>query len=393
MTTIKIAFFLNRLNHHQVQVADELYALLGDKYKFVELCEPNEGSQKGDKTDYSSKPYLVQAWKSESDKIIAQNIAITFDACVFGTLASYPFQKLRLKENKLSFEVSERWLKRGMKNVVSPTISRMFLTYWMEGWYKKPLYKLCSSAFAASDHKLLGMYKGKCYKWGYFTKVEKSVEASTDVSTSEITPLMWCSRFLMLKHPELPILMAKRLKDKGYKFILDMYGSGEYEEASKSFVRSLGLSDIVKFHGNVPNNQVHDGMRNAEIFLFTSDRYEGWGAVANESMSEGCVLVASNHIGSAPYLIKDNENGFLFTSSKVNCSFDNPDIDALESLTSKVEWLLDHPHERKMMQKNATNSIQKIWSPQNAASSLLTLIDNLTNNKEMSIMEGPCSKA
>lgn len=78
------------------------------------------------------------------------------------------------------------------------------------------------------------------------------VEAFSDVSTLNITPLMWCSRYLMWKHPELPILMAERLKRKGYRFRLDMYGSGEYESRTKQLAKNLGVTDVVRFTVTCP---------------------------------------------------------------------------------------------------------------------------------------------
>ena len=54
----------------------------------------------------------------------------------------------------------------------------------------------------------------------------------------------------------------------------------------------------------MPNAKILQEMRKHEIFLFTSDRNEGWGAVSNESMSNGCMLVGSDGIGSIPFLVK-----------------------------------------------------------------------------------------
>lgn len=391
---MKVGFFSIVLNHHQAQFADEMYTLLGDGFVFVE-CE-NLGDNKGAAETYRDRPYLLQAWENENSHEKAIQIATDYDVCLFD--GGFDYQCVRMKTNKLTFEVSERWLKRGWLNILSPRLQKNVITHHLKRWQDKPLYKLCSSAFAAEDQVKLGTFKNKCYKWGYFTKVETSgcenvVEASTDVSTTEITPLMWCSRFLLWKHPELPILLAERLKLRGYRFHLDMYGSGEYEEASKKLAESLGLSDVVTFHGNVPNEQVHEAMRKAEIFLFTSDKNEGWGAVANESMSEGCVLVASDAIGSSPYLIEEGTNGFMFHSSKTSCSFGNPDKAALDSLCEKVEWLLNHPTEKKLMQQNAQRVMKEVWSPANAARSLLQLIDDLQHGRDTSIKVGPCSKA
>lgn len=387
---MKIAFFSIVLNHHQAIFADEMFKHLGQDFVFVE-CE-NLGDNKGATETYRDRPYLLQAWENESTHESANRISLDYDVCLFD--GGFEYQCLRMATNKLTFEISERWLKRGWLNVLSPRLQKNIITHHLKRWKKKTLYKLCASAFAAEDQIKLGTFKNKCYKWGYFTSVkEQNVEASMEVSTPEITPLMWCSRFLKLKHPELPILMAERLKKKGYKFHLEMYGSGKFEEASMDLVDNLGLRDVVTFQGTIPNDQVHEAMRKAEIFLFTSDRYEGWGAVANESLSEGCALVASDAIGSSPYLIEEGANGFMFHSSKVSCSFKNPDKSALDSLCEKVEWLLNHPTERKQMQLNAVKQMQKLWSPANAARSLLQLIDDLKNGRETSVKEGPCSKA
>ena len=183
-----------------------------------------------------------------------------------------------------------------------------------------------------------------------------------------------------LKHPELPVLMAERLKRKGYDFSLDFYGSGSEEEPTRKLVEEKGLGDVIKFHGALPNAEVLKEMKRHGIFLFTSDSNEGWGAVANESMSQGCVLVLSDAIGCTPFLVKHRKNGMVFKSCDV------------DSLTEQAEWLLDHPQEMKIMQQAAIDTMYKVWSPKNAAHNFLKLVDDLQNNRECSVMEGPGSK-
>ena len=43
------------------------------------------------------------------------------------------------------------------------------------------------------------------------------------------------------------------------------------------------------------------------------------------------------------------------------------DEEALDSLCEKVEWLWEHPTERKQIALNGYESIKEIWSPSNAA--------------------------
>ena len=379
---MKLAFYCNHLNHHQVRVADELYELLCDDYAFIATLPRNKDSLKGG-VDYSSRPYCILAGESNDAHDKALELARTADVCVFGACSQeYAVERAKQKDCGLSFEMGERWLKRGLINVLSPTLRRWWMNY-MRYYHRKPFYKLCSSAFVAKDDVKLGAYKGRHYKWGYFTGVDCGfdVEASSDVSTTEITPLMWCSRFLSLKHPELPILMAQRLKEEGLRFFLDFYGSGEVEQKSRDMVSRLGIDDVVRFHGAIPNDQVLKEMRRHKIFLFTSDRFEGWGAVANEAMSQGCALVGSDAIGSVPYLVDNCRNGMIFKSEDV------------DSLTDCVRTLIENRSLLEDIRHNAVATMQTMWSPAVAARNLLKLIDDIKNGRACSIKEGPCSKA
>lgn len=379
---MKIVFYCNFLNHHQVVVADELYKQLEGDYVFVATLPRNEKELKGG-ADYSTRPYCILAGESQEEHDRALNLARTADVCVFGACSQeYAVERARQKDCGLSFEMGERWLKRGWINVLSPTLRQWWMNY-RRYYHNKPFYKLCSSAFVAIDDNRLGAYRGRHFKWGYFTGVDCYfyVEASPDVSTTEITPLMWCSRFLSLKHPELAVKMADRLKKDGYRFVLDFYGSGEVEQKTRDMVDKLGLNDIVRFHGAIPNEQVLREMRRHKIFLFTSDRFEGWGAVANEAMSRGCALVGSDSIGSVPYLIEHRRNGMIFKSGDV------------DSLTNCVKALIDNRSLLEYIRQNAVETMQAIWSPAAAARNLLQLIDDLQNGRSCSIERGPCSKA
>jgi len=391
---MRIAFYSVVLNQHQAPVADQLWELTLHDYVFVELKQSFEN--KGGTEDYSRRPYLLRAWETHEKYEYAMNLARTADCCVFAGIESLPFEKERMKCGLLSFEMGERWLKHGFKSMASPRLLKWWLTYKFGGWNKKPLYKLCCSAFCAQDHNKLKSFVGKCYKWGYFTRVDDNITVETPqgVSTSgTLHTLMWCARFLKWKHPELPVFLAKRLKSKGSLFHLDMYGTGELEAQTKQLADKLDVMDVVTFHGAIPNNMVHEAMRKADIFLFTSDRNEGWGAVANESLSEACVLVASDVIGSSPYLVVEGYNGFMFKGSKTSCSLKNPDLETLDSICEKIEYLLTYPQVCKQMQENAAKEMKQVWSPSVAAGRFLVLIENLKNDREVPFLSGPCSKA
>ena len=131
----------------------------------------------------------------------------------------------------------------------------------------------------------------------------------------------------------------------------------------------------MRFIDNKPNDELIADMRKHNIFIFTSDRNEGWGAVANESMAAGCVLVASDDIGSTPYLIDAGKTGFSFRSPVSSSGFDNPDINALDDLCQKVEWLFKNPDQRRKMAYYSISKMRLEYSPRIVAARLLQLIE------------------
>ena len=218
---MKISFFINRLNHHQAPVADALFSIIGSSFSFVETITPTMSSDKGSKEDFSSRPFLIQAWKNEDLRKKALSLALESDVAVFGADSLFYEIERSRNTNKLSFEISERWLKRGMINLCSPKLLKS-QWYYHTVFYKKPLYKLCASAYAANDHYLMQSFVDKCYKWGYFTR---HVDIFDDAISSNTSRLLWCGRFLDWKHPELPIKLAERLKEQKKNFVLDMIGT------------------------------------------------------------------------------------------------------------------------------------------------------------------------
>lgn len=377
---MKIAFFSNFLNHHQVNVADELYKMPGVDYFFVETVRMPQWLLNSGYPDLSDRPYVIKAWNSSKERNEATKLALEADVAMFAGYEVLEYEVARAKKGKLTFDVSERWLKKGLLNILSP---RLIKTQWFyyTVFRNQPVYKLCASAYAATDqHKLLS-YKGKCFKWGYFTIMPDLDIDKIDNKFNGKINIMWCARFLKWKHPELAIELAKNLKGKKYRFCIDMYGSGAEYDNILNLIKQYDLNDVVKLCGNVPNAQILQEMKLHDIFLFTSDRNEGWGAVANEAMSSGCVLVGANEIGSIPFLVRDKYNGCIFKSKNI------------ASLVKTIEWVIRHPIESRQMAKNAYFTMKNIWSAHNASKNLLKLISDIQNKKKCSVTEGPCSEA
>lgn len=375
-----VTFFINYLNHHQQPVADEMFGLLGEDFRFVATFPRDENALKGGQ-DYSTRPYCILAAESDEANAMAHRLVTESDLCVFGAGNLY-WERLRAKTGKLSFEVSERWFKRGIINILSPRLLKWLWLYHTR-LRRLPFYKLCASAYTAPDCHKLKAFRDRCFKWGYFPALHKSIDAEKypEDSETQATKILWVARFLRWKHPEIVVNSARQLVNEGYSFTIDMYGDGPEREKTIEMVKRLDLSDYINFPGAVPNTEVMKAMAEADIFLFTSDRNEGWGAVLNEAMGNGCCVIANDEIGSVPFLISNGENGFTYSNGNQY------------ELNNILMYLMKNPQEQVRIGIAARRDIETLWSPSNAARCLIKLSESLTNGDETPIIQGPCSKA
>lgn len=378
-----IVFYSCFMNHHQIGISDELYILTEGNYFFVESQQISEEMIKSGYPVYE-RDYILRPYQNQQDADYSKRLAITADVAIFGgneELSKYRFP--RLKNKKLTLEYSERWLKKGLINLLSPRLIYFFITYHLFYRRNHNYYALCSSAYASADYNFLGAFRNKCFKWGYFTEVnEWNIKEKFNKSLTDNIKIrfMWCARFIDWKHPEIPIMLAKHLKNKGYSFTIDMFGSGKIILDIKNKAKELKVEDVVSFKGNVPNTVIINEMKLHDIFLFTSDQNEGWGAVANEALSAGCLLIANKNIGAVPYLVEDNVSGLTY--------------DNLNSLFDKVDKVMDNKQLIKEIAINGYNEILKNWTPFKAAENLYKLSEELLVSTNVNIIEqGPCSIA
>ena len=131
-------------------------------------------------------------------------------------------------------------------------------------------------------------------------------------------------------------------------FEINMIGSGVEEKEIKELVQKNGLEKYIHLLGVMHPEKVREYMEQSQIFVFTSDQQEGWGAVMNESMNSACAVVADRRIGSVPFLIQNGINGFAY-----GCK---------QEFFERVEHLLNDDLLRTKISTEAYRTIQEIWN-------------------------------
>lgn len=386
---MRITFLSCYLSPHQKPFCDEMYALLGDQFCFVETEEISaERLAMGWKS--GSAKYVITAYKEASMEKLARKKTLEADAVIIGS-APDSYIVPRLKAGKLTFKYAERFYKEGLNFRNLPhAIGGAWLHHGR--FQRYPLYMLCASAYTAADCAVFHNYTGRTYKWGYFPEVKtydvdglmkkKLSSASVGKKHPQIS-ILWVGRLIELKHPEAIIELAEFLRKKGYAFKMSIIGIGKMETQLRNMIQDKNLGDCVEMLGAMPSNKVRAYMEQADIYLFTSDFNEGWGAVLNESMNSGCAVVASHAIGSVPFLIEDGKNGLVYENGNQI------------HLEKQVQRLLDDPTLRKSLGINAYQTMSSLWNAEIAAERFIELAQELLvgNDTVNLFADGPCSKA
>lgn len=385
-----IAFVSNYINHHQIPFCEALYRYFKASFAFVQTEKMEQERIAMGWQEQVERPYLMHYYE-EPDK--CKQIISDASVIIFGGVDDEVYITERLQKGKPVIRYSERLYKEGQWKAVSP---RGLLKKYKDHtrYRKEEVYLLCAGAYVPSDFHIVRAYPDKMLKWGYFPET-KHYDVDKLMAAKQPATILWAARFLDWKHPEIALQCANYLKSKGISFQMRIVGDGFERPLVDKLMAEYELADCVTLMGYRTPKEVRMLMEETDIYLTTSDRKEGWGAVINEAMNSGCAVVADHMMGAAPYLIRHGENGFVYEDGRPEMCFE------------LVEKLLADRNLVQKLGRKAIETIEKEWNADTAAKRLTQFCvmkgfigqedvseDVLLTGEKFSIPEsGPCSVA
>ena len=107
-------------------------------------------------------------------------------------------------------------------------------------------------------------------------------------------------------------------------------------------------------------------MRQASIFVLSS-RYEGFGLVLIEAMSQGCACIAADYKGRQKEIFGSIDNGIAI------------ETESSTSMTDQLQLLINDEGERLRLQKNAVQR-SSFFSLDNISRKWNSLLSSLVNS-------------
>ena len=162
------------------------------------------------------------------------------------------------------------------------------------------------------------------------------------------------------------LIDAWREVHKSYpEWIINIFGSGEYEEKVRKQINDYGLRDVVIM--NNPTDNIMEEYLKSSIYVMSSV-FEGFAMVLLEAMACGLPCVSFDCPYGPRNVITDGEDGFL--------------VDYLNSkaLADSICKLIENEALRKQMGKNGRNNVLR-YSRESIMPQWISLFEFITENK------------
>jgi glycogen(starch) synthase len=281
-----------------------------------------------------------------------------------------------------------------------PTESDAHTAYWLEPasnpWLCLP--KQCLGALArrmlisTAPRNQLDFALVLCvsaFMQDYMIKEAGVPRSQTRVVHNGINPTTFSMRCLRETPPTLRLLYAGRLSpDKGVHtaieglghflqahpsqpVTLSVVGSGtpEYETSLKRWAEELGISEAVRFYGQVPRDQMPDIVAKHDVLLFTSIWPEPLARMTQEAMACGLVVIGTE-TGGTPEILHDGENGLTFEAGNEL------------ALADKIAQVAKDPGLRNRLARAARQTIEERFSIDRMVDEIEYYFTSLVNRPE-----------
>jgi len=148
-----------------------------------------------------------------------------------------------------------------------------------------------------------------------------------------------------------------------------------FVEGLKQQIQSAGLSERIRFLGELPIEEVPVWYKRISIYVFAS-RVEGFGLTMLEAMAAGDALVATR-AGAAEMIITDGDDGVLAP------------VDDVEALVAALEPLMREPERIEAMGRRARKRVVSAFSRDREADEISAVYRQVWAGKARSRLPSP----
>ena len=178
--------------------------------------------------------------------------------------------------------------------------------------------------------------------------------------------ILWVGRFIYTKRLDIALKTISKVKSLS-DITFHIVGTGSEQEVKhyKQLAKDLGIEEICIWYGKVTNKEVHEMMRNVDLFFFTSIM-EATSTVVPEAINNGLPILCFNTCGFGP-LVTDR------IGRRIELTTPN---DSIDKFAEQIKILYQDKEILHQMSLNCKEEIKKLlW--ENKARLLLSIYGSL----------------
>ena len=408
---MRFVLYTDHYSPHELPLFLACCEVFDDAVYIVNRAWPQEASRKGWGPDFKGRRTIVLQDVDPAERSTVFADLLTSDTVLMYGSYDNPYNKLISKSKGIVIYASERWLKplcvrvpllnitlkiSGMAHLLSLKFVRRMISIATRLNREKRFFYFPLGVYAATDmaricRLLSGNLRflfrapeldferkpggeiwlkdggdGKRYcldkmrMWGYYVEHSKfdalPVQEASEAKSREIK-VLWVGRLLNLKRVDTIVRAVgehanlKRVDNSLPTMTLDIYGEGPEEYRLKCVAAKYG--NAIRFRPFVAMEEIRGLMRAHDVYILSSNEYEGWGAVVSEALEEGMCVLCSREAGAGATILPDE------------CLFPCGDVDGLA---------------RKLQNLPTYRTIGP-WTAKNAANAALEFAVNFTKEE------------
>lgn len=361
---MKVIYVSNFINFHQTGLWDE-FTERDVNFIFLETSKITEERIKMHYKD-TKRGYIKRSYNLNNDEL--KLIFFKADFVILGSVDDKRIFACAKMVPNVIFNSEHQFKKRSLKNPISFVKRFCLLNLFFRNNNK---FALCNSYYAAKEYKRYLIKENRIFKFGYFPKMECHLKEIIN------DDFMFCGRMIKWKNPKDVIRVFSSIKTCKSK--LYFVGEGPELENIKKYAKRKKVYDSIVWLPFVSHLEIISLMKQCTYYFFASNHREGWGAVLNEAMAQGCIVFANKKAGSTNYLVKNKVNGFTYTNYL--------------TLKKNVKEVLRYSNGIKLsISREATKTVSASFNNVVAANRLYITLKSIIDNKKLpSYSDGPMS--
>lgn len=364
---MKVVYLSSSFNHHTLEFSDEMSKLCANEFYFIETINMTDERKNMGFRSYERK-YVINMQDSRIDYSSIRKLVLTADV-VIASVFPYELLKERVLAEKLTFLCQERMFRENSTNFqkFKAWIFNMRKFYIFRN---KKLFFLSMGLGAAIDYDKIRFYKNKKFEWGYFpAHIQHSKKELCEYKFSSHIEILFVGRLIGCKHPFDVLRAFELLSDEFSNIHLTYIGMGKEYEKLKNYAEKTKNGKKISFYKSMSPEKVREHMLKSNIFVFSSDYDDGWGAVLNEAMDSGCAIVSTYKSGAALTMLKESQNCLIYQNGNYN------------QLAMQLKKLINDEKLRIKLGINAYNTIANQYNAKIAAQRFIKVSKLILDDK------------